>query len=176
MLDQDGMYQQAVDAHEQALVRLARAYEWGPDERQDLLQEVHMALWHSFASYDARCSLRTWVYRVAHNAAASHVLRSRRFKALPLISLEEVEAQAGVSARDEIEDVERSDLMVRLMALIQRLKPLDRQVILLYLEGLDAASIGEVTGISARYVATKVCRIKGILAERFRNGGNHDHR
>ena len=35
---------------------------------------------------------------------------------------------------------------------------------LLYLEDLDAASIGDVTGLSARNVATKVHRIKKLLA------------
>ena len=39
--------------------------------------------------------------------------------------------------------------------LIHSLKPLDRQVVLLYLEGLDAASIGEVTGSSPGSIATK---------------------
>ena len=63
--------------------------------------------------------------------------------------------------------------MERLMALIRRLKPLDRQMMLLYLEGMDAASIGEVMGVSAGSVATKIHRIKNILARRF-HGGERD--
>jgi RNA polymerase sigma-70 factor (ECF subfamily) len=55
----------------------------------------------------------------------------------------------------------------RMMVLIHRLDPFDRQVILLYLEGVDAASIGEITGISAGNVATKVHRVKKMLARRF---------
>jgi RNA polymerase sigma-70 factor (ECF subfamily) len=47
-------------------------------------------------------------------------------------------------------------------------------VILLYLEGMDAAGIGEVTGISSGYVATKIHRVKAILAKHFRNGGRHE--
>jgi RNA polymerase sigma-70 factor (ECF subfamily) len=66
--------------------------------------------------------------------------------------------------------------LYKLYALIQRLNPADRQIITLYLEGLDAASIGEITGISPGYVATKIHRIKRILAEQFRKGGNHDDR
>jgi RNA polymerase sigma-70 factor (ECF subfamily) len=58
--------------------------------------------------------------------------------------------------------------------LIQRLNPLDRQVILLYLEGMDAAFIAEVTGISSGYISTKIHRIKTILANDFRSGGSHD--
>ena len=170
----DDLYQDAVLAHGPALDRLARAYESNSEDRRDLLQEIHLALWRSFAGFDARCSLRTWVYRVAHNTAASHILRSRRAKSNTLVSLEEIEEQGGIAAKDDANrSLDRSLLLERLFALIQRLNPLDRQVILLYLEGMDAAFIAEVTGISSGYVATKIHRVKAILAERFRNGGSH---
>jgi RNA polymerase sigma-70 factor (ECF subfamily) len=58
--------------------------------------------------------------------------------------------------------------------MIQTLKPADRQIVLLYLEDLDAATIGEVTGLSPGAVATKIHRIKNILARRFEHGGRHD--
>jgi len=57
--------------------------------------------------------------------------------------------------------------------LIQQLKPLDRQIILLYLEGMDAAAIGEITGVSAGNIATKIHRIKNLMARRFQEGGHH---
>ncbi|MGZ6014354.1 MAG: sigma factor-like helix-turn-helix DNA-binding protein [Phenylobacterium sp.] len=49
--------------------------------------------------------------------------------------------------------------------------PPDRQVLLLYLEDLDAAAIGEITGLSAGAVATKIHRLKALLARRFAEGG-----
>ena len=61
----------------------------------------------------------------------------------------------------------------RLSALIQRLKPLDRQVIVSYLEDMDAAAIGEITGLSPASVAMRIHRIKNLLARRFHEGGNH---
>jgi RNA polymerase sigma-70 factor (ECF subfamily) len=70
--------------------------------------------------------------------------------------------------------VDRQHLLERLSELILRLKPLDRQVILSYLEGLEAASIGEITGISPVNVATKIHRIKRILAKRFQEGEHDD--
>ncbi|MGA7829511.1 MAG: sigma-70 family RNA polymerase sigma factor [Terracidiphilus sp.] len=175
MPGQDDQYKEAVLAHGPALDRLARAYEADSEDRRDLLQEIHLALWRSFVTFDDRCSLRTWVYRVAHNAAASHILRSRRMKSKTLVSLEEIEEQGGIAAKgDANHSVEQSLLLEQLFTLIQRLNPLDRQVILLYLEGMDAAFIAEVTGISSGYVATKIHRIKAILANHFRNGGSHD--
>jgi RNA polymerase sigma-70 factor (ECF subfamily) len=57
--------------------------------------------------------------------------------------------------------------------LVQRLKPVDRQVIPLYLEGMDAGAIGEITSLSPGNVATKIHRIKNILARAFHQGGRH---
>jgi RNA polymerase sigma-70 factor, ECF subfamily len=126
-------------------------------------------LWRSFQRYDARCSLRTWVYRIAHHVAASHVIRERRTYST-LVSLEELEMLP-----DKAEGPEAANRRVnldRLSALIQRLKPLDRQVIVCYLEDMDASSIGEITGLSPGNVAMRIHRIKSVLAKRFHQGGN----
>src|SRR6476660_3897933 len=89
---QDGLYAEAAAMFGPALERLARAYEPDADRRLDLLQEIHLALWRSFASFDGRCSLRTWVYRVAHNVATSQASR-RRSRAPTLVGLDELESQ-----------------------------------------------------------------------------------
>jgi RNA polymerase sigma-70 factor (ECF subfamily) len=164
------MYEQTAATYGAALERLARAYEPDADRRRDLLQEIHLALWRSFSSFDGRCSLRTWVYRIAHNTATSQVLR-RKARAPTLVGLDELEAQADDDAHAIVDERHAMD---RLLQLIHRLRPLDRQIILLYLESLDAASIGEITGISARNVATKVHRIKSILKRRFHATGGGD--
>jgi RNA polymerase sigma-70 factor (ECF subfamily) len=58
--------------------------------------------------------------------------------------------------------------------MIQRLKPLDRQVMVSYLEGLDAATTAEITGLSPANVAMKIHRIKSMLARQFQaQGGRH---
>jgi DNA-directed RNA polymerase specialized sigma24 family protein len=88
--------------------------------------------------------VRTWIYRVAH--------------AFP--------NRAGGSPT-----ADRSLNLDRLSALIQRLKLLDRQVIVSYLESTDAASIGEITGLSPANVAMRIHRIKNLLAKRFHEGG-----
>jgi RNA polymerase sigma-70 factor, ECF subfamily len=159
-----------VDRFGPSLERLARAYEADPEKRRDLSQDVHFQLWRSFQRYDARCSLRTWIYRIAHHVAASHVIRERRTFS-NLVTLEEFEALP-----DKAEGPEAANRRVnldRISALIQRLKPLDRQVIVCYLEDMDAASIGEITGLSPGNVAIRIHRIKNILAKRFHEGKNH---
>jgi RNA polymerase sigma-70 factor (ECF subfamily) len=67
----DDLYEQAAAAHGRGLERMVYAYEADPGKRADLLQEIHIALWNSFKTFEGRCSVKTWVYRIAHNAATS---------------------------------------------------------------------------------------------------------
>ena len=164
--DQDRIYRQAAEIYGAALERLARAYEADTDARRDLLQEIHIGLWRSFEGFDRRCSLRTWIYRVAHNVSTSHVLRQRRIRMGNMVGLEELENLPDARANE----TDQRHALDRLLLLIQKLKPLDRQVILSYLEGLDATEIGEITGLQPGNVATKIHRIKAVLARRFQGG------
>ena len=87
-----------------------------------------------------------------------------------LVSLEELE---GLPDKvDEHLAANQRLALTQLWALIQQLKPLDRQVIVSYLEDMDAASIGEITGLSPASVAMRIHRVKNVLAKRFREGGN----
>jgi RNA polymerase sigma-70 factor (ECF subfamily) len=168
--EQDALYAACARAHGGAIARLARGYEADPTLRQDLVQEIHAALWRSFAYFERQCSERSWVYRVAHNVAVSHLIARRRLRAESYAALDDVEALAGTGDL-EAEAGERR-MVERLLATIHRLAPADRQVILLYLEDLSAAEIGEVTGLSANAVAVRIHRIKNLLARRFGGGGD----
>jgi RNA polymerase sigma-70 factor, ECF subfamily len=107
----------------------------------------------------------------------THIYRSRKTEKLNLLSIEDLEESERPAATDSTATtVETQLILVQLYALIQRLNPAERQIITLYLEGLDAASIGEITGISPGYVATKIHRITQILENRFLNGDNHHNR
>jgi RNA polymerase sigma-70 factor, ECF subfamily len=162
---QEDRYAEAAAAFGPALERLARAYERDPDKRRDLLQEIHVALWRSLARFDGRCSLRTWVYRVAHNTATSKALRPQTNA--PTIVALDTSLKAVAAMASEEQALDRRRALERLHDLIRELRPLDRQVMLLHLEQVDAASIAEITGLSGPNVATKVHRLKQILIRRF---------
>jgi RNA polymerase sigma-70 factor, ECF subfamily len=166
----DDFYKTVVQRWGPSLERLASAYEADPEKRRDLSQDIHFQLWRSFHHYDGRCSLRTWTYRVAHHVAASHVMHESQIFS-NLVSLEELEAFPD---KDQGQlAVEQHLNLNKLSMLIQRLRPLDRQVIVCWLEGLDAESIGEITGLSPGNVAVRINRIKTILARRFRQRGSY---
>jgi RNA polymerase sigma-70 factor, ECF subfamily len=164
----DALYIEAARVYGSALTRLARGYEAEPSHRQDLLQVIHVALWRSFETYDHRCSLRTWVYRIAHCAAARHIFANRRLRLHELQTLDSI--AEPVDPNDGVAGTDQADELQALFSLIAKLKPVDRQVILLYLEDCSAETIGDVVGLSQRNVATKIHRIKKLLGVMFRSG------
>jgi RNA polymerase sigma factor (sigma-70 family) len=163
---QDARYLAAARAHGAMIERLARGYEADPELRRDLVQEIHGALWRSFAIFEGQCAEKSWVHRIAHNVGVTHMMTGRRRRKAQLVGLEQIEQLPGTDDPEQATG-ERS-LSDRLLAAIHRLQPADRQVMLLYLEDLTAAEIGEVTGLSASAVAVRIHRIKALLAEPYR--------
>lgn len=160
---QDELYRRALAAHGAELARCCHGYERDPALRQELQQELHLALWQSLAGFRGDCSLRTWVYRVAHNVGARHV--QQHAGKGQMLELDEIEHLPD-DRLDPGHTERRLDLQ-RVLALVHRLAPLDRELMLLYLEELDAAGIADITGLSARNVATKIHRIKALLARQL---------
>lgn len=166
--NQDALYASAVAGFGDAILRLANFYEWRTDLREELVQDIHVALWRSFAGFAGGCSLRTWVYRVAHNTAASHVKRWLRSPSATGVAIEDLD---GLAVADDVERiVDERMVLQRLMMLVNRMRVPDRQIVLLYLESMDAATIGEIVGMSAGAVATKLHRLKSALVRQFHQG------
>lgn len=168
---QDVLYEQAVVEHGTMIRRLVYGYEADPEQRRDLFQEIHLELWRSLELFDGRCALRTWVYRVAHNVAASHIMRQRRIAAR-LVDLETLDIEPA--AVDGEAQADHRYAAQKLLDLIRRLRPADRQIILLYLEGQSAAEIAEITRLSASNIGAKIHRIKKLLQHQY--AGAEDRR
>lgn len=162
----EALYQQVAEAHGGMIARLAAGYEADQALREDLEQEIHLQLWRSLERFESQCTLATWIYRVAHNVGARHVDKAVRGKRnTVLAALGEFEIGDKRAGPDECTDAALT--LERLYNLIRKLRPLDRQVVLLYLEDLDAAAIAGITGLSAGAVATRIHRIKTVLGNAF---------
>lgn len=168
----DQLYEQLARDFGPALSRLASAYEADQARREDLLQDIYVRLWRSLASFKGDCSLRTWVYRVAHNAAATHVVKELRHRKRGLHELAELESVPDLF--DGERAVDEANVIERVQVLIRRLQPLDRQVIVLHLEGLKPGEISKVTGLSPNNVGIKVYRLRELLARHFNVEISHD--
>jgi len=163
-LNPDDLYLEAAKEFALSMQRLARSTEANAARRQDLLQDMHFELWRSFSAFNERCSLKTWVYRVIHNVAASHVGREKR-RPCEIVDLSDIDQMPSVE--NLTSEVDQSIALAKLHEWIRGLKTTDRQVITLYLEGLSANEIADVTGLKPGSIATRISRMKSRLTQHF---------
>jgi RNA polymerase sigma-70 factor (ECF subfamily) len=149
-----------------AIQRLAWSYVRSVQHREDLVQEIAVALWKAIPAFRGDCSERTYVYRIAHNIALRFATSNRR--------------EQGVAATPETEPVStdnpegeaiRNQRRQRLWNAIEKLPLVDRQIAVLHLEGLPTAEIVDVTGFSEGMVAMRLSRLRRKLTEELNPKG-----
>lgn len=143
--------------HGGIVFKVANTYARGNEDRADLAQEIAAQLWRAWPSYDPARSVTTWMYRIALNVAISHVRSNRvrlRHDAVPLD--ESLHDMADGNAVNH----EAEQQLRLLQQFIARQPPLDRALLLLYLEERNQREIAEILGISESNVSTKIGRLK----------------
>lgn len=151
-----------LDTHRGIVFKVANAYCRHPDDRQDLVQEIAAQLWRAFGDYDPARPFTTWMYRIALNVAISHVRSDAR--RAPLVSIDDHDGHPALA----VEDDDGGDERVRMLyAVIDRQPPLDRALLLLWLEERSQREIAEVLGITESNVSTKLNRLKQRIREQF---------
>ncbi len=121
-------------------------------QADDLFQEVLINLWNGFDKFRGDASLRSWVYRVSMNTCISY----RRKKRVSTVALD--------IAPDIIDgSTSESRLVKQLHQRIGKLEPLDRAIVLLWLENLPYDEIAAIVGTSARNISVRLVRIKEKL-------------
>lgn len=129
-----------------------------PQDRQDLAQEITAQLWRAFPRYDAQRPFSTWMYRIALNVAISGV-RSASARG-ESVSLDDVGGHEALRIDDDLGSDDGDRQIRALHAVINRQPPLDRALLLLWLDERSQREIGEVLGLSETNVATKLARLK----------------
>lgn len=145
--------------HRGIVLKIAHGYCRDPEDRRDLVQDIHAQLWRAFPAFDpARSQFSTWLYRIALNVAISQVRHtSLRRRHHANLDDEAIAALPDPATRDPHE----ADAGIHaLYAVIDRLDPLNRALMLLYLDERSHRDIAEILGISASNVATKIGRLK----------------
>jgi|ERR1700729_1524338 RNA polymerase sigma factor (sigma-70 family) len=166
--DLEAQFDRILSEHGAAISRLAFGYETVASVREELVQDIALAIWQALAHFRGECSERTFVYRIAHNRGLSHVWK-RRPPHQPLEEIEESDQPIDPRPHPE-EQVAQADRRTRLTSAIQSLPVAYRQMIALMLEGLSHAQMAEVLGITENNVAVRLNRarnmLKGALGER----------
>jgi RNA polymerase sigma-70 factor (ECF subfamily) len=141
---------------------LVASYETQVHVREDLLQDIRLALWTALPGFRGECSLRTFIYRIAHNRGLSHAYGRRR--RLP-------EADEPGEIIDPKSDPESSAIenarQARLARAVRSLPLAYRQVITMTLESLPHVEIALVLGISENNVAVRLNRARILLREKL---------
>lgn len=160
-MDRAGLEQQfdrLLAANGAALARLAASYTNTASDRDDLLQEIAIALWQALRRFRGECSERTFLFRIAHNRAVAHLARSRSHAAAEEIEIAD-------PAPDPETGLAREQRVERMRSGIRSLPIAYRQVILLFLEGMAYTEISEVLGISENNVGARLSRARQMLRE-----------
>ena len=145
-----------------ALSRLAASHTRSASDRDDLLQDIAVALWLALPRFRGECAERTFLFRIAHNRCISYVVRRRELTSLDDRVGEIPDPAPGIEA--QLSDVQQSQ---RLLHGIRQLPLAYRQVVVLALEGLDYREMAEVLGISDSNVGVRLNRARALLKERL---------
>jgi RNA polymerase sigma-70 factor (ECF subfamily) len=160
-------YVRLLEEHGAAIRRLVVSYERDPIRRQDLMQDIWLALWQSLPSFRGECLERTFVFRIAHNRAVSHIQHWRRRQTEPLTE----EASIADGCVDPEHAASQRQRQQQLQAAVRRLPLGLKQAVVLMLEGLNHAEIADVLGITANNVAVRLARAKTALAQLLKDDG-----
>lgn len=134
------------------LQRIARQYA-GPNDWQDLYQEMTLNLWRGLDGFAGRSQVSTWVFRVAVNTALQYV----RKRQMPVVEFVD----------DAIGATGPGDPLVILDSFLSQLDPVNRALLLLDLEGLSREQTADVLGLSVGAVAVRMTRLRAMFTEHF---------
>lgn len=145
--------------HGPMLARIAGSYESEPARRDDLLQEISLAVWKALPAWRGDASLRTFAARVAHNRAIDHLAREKRAQGDELHD-EHPDPDASPLHHAEAHQ-RRNDLLVA----VRQLPLGQRQVVVLALEGFSQREIAEALGLEENTVTQRLSRARRQLQQ-----------
>jgi RNA polymerase sigma-70 factor (ECF subfamily) len=154
----DDRFGRLLKANHAPLTRLAASYAANRSDRDDLVQEIAIALWRALPSFRGDCSERTFLFRIAHNRCITHLSRRRDTVSLEDAQIDPEDPRAS-SEMIVAEEQERR----RFVQAIRELPVIHREVLVLFLEGMGYGEIAAVVGISESNVGVRLNRARQKL-------------
>lgn len=158
--DKEKKFLELVTTNQKIIHKVCHMFGRSEEDRQDLFQEITVKLWLGYQSFQGEAAFTTWMYRVAINTAISLKRKNKKHEfteALP-VNLETAEEPEGISKQE----------INMLYKAINLLDPVDRALVLLYLEEKSYDEIGEILGVSRSNVGVKLVRVKKKLEKLIR--------
>ena len=149
-------FAELLDRHRKIVFKVAHIYAWHAEDRAELSQEIALQLWRAYPKYDPSRKFSTWMYRIALNVAISFV-RDYSGKRAGNVEFEESLHDQVDPNSDDSEQAQHIELLNRV---IKQLDPLNRALMVLYLDEHSNAEIGEILGLTETNVSTRLSRLK----------------
>jgi len=133
-------------------------------DADDIAQEAFVHAYEQLATCRQPERFAAWLLTIVHRRALNRLRTIRRRRAVPLESDLAAEQSAG-----PLQDLERADLRTRLLAALSRLKPIQREIVLLAdVEHWSHERIASATGVSVlmsrRHLSDARRRLRVLLS------------
>lgn len=148
------LFETTVADHDAMIRRICLGYAHTSQDLEDLYQDVLVNIWRGLPSFRSDSSMRTWVYCVALNTCVS-TLRIRT-KQPPQTSLDEV-----ILVPDHSH--EKKETVKELYECIATLGPIDKAIVMMWLDEYSYEEIADTIGMKRNNVATRLHRAKEKL-------------
>ena len=153
------LFQEIYSQHIAIVWKTAHAFATSKEDRDDLFQEILISLWEALPNFEARAKLSTYVYRISHRRALNWKRSQRRYE--NKLTHYETDFSALSAAQPDVADQARLEW---LYGAINTLKPVDRTICLLLLDGLSYREMADIVGLTEENVGIRVHRCKQQLS------------
>ena len=169
-------YRAIYQLHEKAIRgRVSGYFKWKADV-DDVVSESFQKAFVNLANFDTERELRPWLSTIATRTALDHLASIKREDAKKE-GIKMKVSESGAEGPDPLTDVTPEEEIIndesheRLMAFIDELSPLYREVMIKYMvEELEYGEIAEALGLELNTVRTRIRRGKQQLAEMMLRG------
>lgn len=152
-------FEQLVKKHKNTIYTVCFMFSKDSEEVNDLFQEVLINIWQGLSSFKGQSKMETWIWRISLNTCISCERKKKKNATVPL-----------TMDVDFFEDKDADAQQVRMLYdRVHRLKPFDRAIVLLWLEGIAYDEIAAIVGITTSNVATRLFRIREQLKQMSNN-------
>lgn len=168
------LFDQIYKSHANSLYRFLYFLFGNKEEAEDILQEAFVKLYHSFLDGQQINNIKAWLYRVASNLSTNVLKRHSHLQ--KILSHHSDEVMENLTAcPDNAEQQLIKDQEIHIMRQgIGSLRPRDRVVLALYLNGMNYDDIAKAIKVRKPTIRTILFRAISRLNKQINMEDNHE--
>ncbi len=156
-----------IEKYQDKIKKYIRRMAQGPDEPNDITQNVFLKAFENIKSFDTKQRFSPWVYRIAHNETVNYL---KKKKPLPLFDFDVFLPHYNIGKEDIENEAEKKLFPFKVEEFLNELNFKQREVLLLYyFQELSYQEIAEVLKIPIATVGVRIKRAKEAIKEIAKN-------